>query len=157
MTHTGFRPPSHTPPEFNAESDLTMSRASLHTHPCFDTHPGHVRRPEHAIRWQQGLPVEWQPHVVAPLYFDHYMDYELAAARILGRDEDDKACYCAYSFVLDGRGGRHPTTAGAHYAESVRAWRLRDGRWLTHRIVIGGHGALEKGRGFFSLGEGMPR
>ena len=139
------------------ESDPTMSCLTLTTHPCFDTRPGHVRRPEHAIRWQQGLPAEWQPHVVAPLYFDHYMDYELAAARILGRDEDDKACYCAYSFVLESRAGRLPSTAAAHYAESVRAWRLRDGRWLIHRVVIGGNGELDKGRGFFSLGESMPR
>ena len=134
-----------------------MSCPPMPGHQYFDIHPGHSRRPETAIRWSEGLPSEWRGQVIAPLYFDHYLDYVVAAARILGRDEDDKACYCAHSFVLAGRTGRHPTTAAVHYAESVRAWRLRDGRWLTHRIVIGGHGALERGRGFFSLGEGMPR
>ncbi len=80
----------------------------------------------------------------------------MAAARILGRDEDDNACYCAHSFVLE-----EPVTPGCAasrlaYAESLRAWRLRDGRWLIHRLVIR-QGEQDKARGFYSLSESMPR
>lgn len=135
-----------------------MPHARLHTHQYFDIPPGHSRRSETAIRWNEGLPAEWQEQVVAPLYFDHYMDYVVTAARILGRDEDDNACYCAHSYVLEeSRGPEMP--AGFRtvaYAESLRAWRLRDGRWLIHRVVVR-DGELDKAHGFFSLAESMPR
>ena len=42
------------------------------------------------------------------------------------------------------------------YAGTVRAWHLRDGRWLIHRIIIH-HGERARARGFFSLSPFMPR
>lgn len=132
-----------------------MSRTAPHAHQYFDIQPGHARRPEGAIRWNEGLPAEWQDQVIAPLYFDHYRDYVMAAARILGRDEDDKACYCAHSFVLEDPVTPGDPISGPTYAESLRAWRLRDGRWLIHRIVIR-LGEQDRARGFYSLSESMP-
>lgn len=134
-----------------------MTRQPLYTHQYFDIAPGHVRRPTEAIKWQEGLPPEWADQVIAPLYFDHYMDYQIAAARILGRDEDDHVCYCAHSFVLESpaTNGVHRQPAAMTYAESLRAWRLRDGRWLTHRVVVA-PGATDKPRGFFALSNTRP-
>lgn len=128
------------------------------THPYFDIKPGHVRRPEGAIRWSEGLPPEWRDQVIAPLYFDHYKEYLVKAARILGRDEDEQPCYCAFCYVLeDDSAPPRPGHSGPlTYAETVRAWRLRDGRWLIHRIIIH-HGEQAKARGFFSLSPFMPR
>ena len=129
-----------------------------YTHQYFDIKPGHVRRPETAIRWSEGLPAEWREQVIAPLYFDHYKEYLVKAARILGRDEDDLPCYCAFCYVLEEEPDpAHPERCRAlAYAETVRAWRLRDGRWLIHRIIIH-HGEQAKARGFFSLSPLMPR
>jgi hypothetical protein len=132
-----------------------MSRTTPHAHQYFDIQPGHARRPEAAIRWNEGLPAEWQDQVIAPLYFDHYRDYVMAAARILGRDEDDCACYYAHSFVLEEPVRPDSAVCSLAYAESLRAWRLRDGRWLIHRIVIR-QGEQNKGRGFYSLSDAMP-
>lgn len=134
-----------------------MTQHPLYTHQYFDIAPGHVRRPTEAINWREGLPREWADQVVAPLYFDHYMDYQIAAARILGRDEDEQICYCAHSFVLESSAacGAHRQAAIMTYAESLRAWRLRDGRWLTYRIVVA-PGATNKPRGFFSLSNTRP-
>ena len=80
------------------------------------------------------------------------------AARILGRDEDDQACYCAFCYVLEEEPDpTHPDRCRElAYAETVRAWRLRDGRWLIHRIIIH-HGEQAMARGFFSLSPFMPR
>jgi hypothetical protein len=78
-----------------------MLHEGHYTHQYFDIKPGHVRRPEAAIRWSEGLPSEWREQVIAPLYFDHYKEYLVKAARILGRDEDDQACYCAFCYVLE--------------------------------------------------------
>ena len=133
-----------------------MNNASLYTHQYFDIKPGHSRRREAEIRWQDGLPAHWQDQVVAPLYFDHYLDYVMAAARILGRDESDDACYCAHSFVLESPADPLAPGRELSYAENLRAWRLRDGRWLIHRVIIR-HGEHAKARGFFSLSPTMPR
>lgn len=135
-----------------------MPQHAHYTHQYFDIKGGHARRPEAAIRWSEGLPAEWREQVVAPLYFDHYKEYLVKAARILGRDEDDQPCYCAYCYVLEkepdpARPGRCRELT---YAETVRAWRLRDGRWLIHRVIIR-HGEQSKARGFFSLSPCMPR
>ena len=42
----------------------TMPHARLHTHQYFDIPPGHSRRSETAIRWNEGLPAEWQEQVI---------------------------------------------------------------------------------------------
>jgi hypothetical protein len=107
------------------------------------------------IDWATQLPPEWIAQVVVPLSFDVFRDYEIAALRTLGRDEDGNACFHAYRFIV-----HEPRSDDdeefyqvAVYGESLTAWRLRDGRWLAHRL-IGREGS--KGRAFFSLGERLP-
>ena len=56
-----------------------MLHEGHYTHQYFDIKPGHVRRPETAIRWSEGLPAEWREQVIAPLYFDHYKEYLVKA------------------------------------------------------------------------------
>lgn len=128
-----------------------MSLLSLYKNLYFDIAPGHTRRPKAAIRWNEDLPTKWQAQIVAPLYFDHYIEYEIAAERIIGRDEDDAACFCTFSYVQAEAGPEYRT-----WAETLKAWRLRDGRWLTYRVVVR-NGQLARGRGFYTLGNSMPR
>jgi len=108
--------------------------------------------------WQEGLPKEWRDMATVPLYFRHYQEYEISAERSLGYDEDDAPCFCAHRFQLselrseDGEEFYEATT----YAEALTAWRLRDGRWLIHRIVLR-HEDCRTVRGFYSFSETMPR
>lgn len=109
-------------------------------------------------RWRDRLPVEWARMAVAPVSIEDYRDYEVEAARLVGRDADGTPCFTKHRFVLrqicsdDG----DSYYAAMTYGELCTAWRLRDGRWLIHRIVVR-EGEVEHGRGFYSLSESMPR
>lgn len=120
-----------------------------------DARHGRYETPEPG-EWREGLPAEWLHAVVPPLALETYRDYELAAQRTVGRDEDDAPCYCAWCFVMtetrsDDDEDYYQLVA---YAEALSAWRLRDGRWLIRRTVSrDGDG----GRPFYSLADSMPR
>ena len=107
-------------------------------------------------QWQADLPKEWQRQVVAPLSIEKYRDYEVAAERVIGRDEDDHPCYCRSRFVVtDIRSDDDEEFyAVIAYVETLAAWRLRDGRWLIYRELKRDN---ERGRAFYSFGETMPR
>ena len=109
-----------------------------------------------AIDWRLNLPKEWQRLVVAPLATETYRDYEMAAERIIGRDEDEQPCYCRSRFVVtemrsDDDEEFYQVVA---YAELLSAWRLRDGRWLIYRLI---KREGERGSGFYSFSYRMPR
>jgi hypothetical protein len=108
--------------------------------------------------WQAFLPAEWRDMVIAPLDFKQHLEYEMAATRSFGYDVDGAACYYAHSYLLnesrsDDDEDFYEVVA---YGESVHAWRLRDERWLTYRVVYAG-GEGSPGRGFYSLSEQAPR
>ncbi|HEX8989556.1 MAG TPA: hypothetical protein VF816_16485 [Rhodocyclaceae bacterium] len=95
---------------------------------------------------------------IVPLELTLHRDYEADATRTVGMDEDGMPCYTAHRFVLgetrsDDDDEFYSIVA---YAESLEAWRLRDGRWLIRRIVVR-EGEVERGRAFYSFGEAMPR
>jgi hypothetical protein len=108
--------------------------------------------------WCSGLPAKWRDAVVVPLEMKTHRDYEADAVRTLGRDEDGELCFSTHRYVLrelrsdDG----DDFFLAPIYGEALRAWRLRDGRWLLHRIVAVGE-ELENARGFFALSESAPR
>jgi hypothetical protein len=114
------------------------------------------RREDIGIVWRQNLPREWQEMVVAPLQLDSQRDYEMAAERVIGRDEDDEPCYCVYRYIVTETRSDDDEEFYqiAAYAESLSAWRLRDGRWLIHRLIARDG---EPGTGFYSFSETMPR
>lgn len=111
------------------------------------------------IAWDSLLPRDWRAQAVAPVEFDVFREYEVAAERTVGRDENGAACYHAHRYVL------HELRSDddedyylmAVYGEALAAWRLRDGRWLSYRVV-GAEGDAAEGaaHGFFSLGEEDP-
>lgn len=108
--------------------------------------------------WLAYLPSEWREMAIAPLDFVEHREYEVAARRCQGYDVDGNACYYAHGYVLteprsDDDEEFYQVVA---YSETVHAWRLRDDRWLIHRIVHHcGEGA--PGRGFYSFAEQCPR
>lgn len=108
--------------------------------------------------WLLFLPEEWRDMVIEPLDFQQHREYEMAAMRSFGYDVDGTACYYAHSYALnesrsDDDEDFYEVVA---YGESVHAWRLRDERWLTYRMVYtGGDGT--PARGFYSFSEQQPR
>ena len=113
--------------------------------------------PRDSVAWLDYLPVEWREMAITPLDFVEYHEYEVAASRCLGYDVDGQTCYYAHGYALN-----EPRSDDDEefyqvvvYSESVHAWRLRDDRWLIHRIVHHcGEGA--PGRGFYSFAERCP-
>ena len=108
--------------------------------------------------WQALLPDEWRNMVIAPLRFKAHREYEMTATRCFGYDADDTTCYYAYHFVLnrccsDDDEDFYETVS---YGETLHAWRLRDDRWLIHRIIHTG-GDEAPARGFYSFAEQYPR
>ena len=120
--------------------------------------PRHSDRGCSNVDWAALLPAEWRDQAIAPQEFDTYRDYEMTAERTLGRDDDAHPCYCAFRFQLTEPRSDDDEEfyAVVAYAEAVTAWRLRDGRWLIHRLVARGD-SCEQARGFYSFSETMPQ
>ena len=122
-------------------------------------HPAPAQRAERdSPNWRCHLPRQWREMAIAPLDFTVHRDYEIAASRCLGYDIDGQVCYYAHGYALnearsDDDEEFYEVVA---YSETVHAWRLRDDRWLIHRIVH--HcGEGRPGPGFYSFAEQCPR
>lgn len=107
--------------------------------------------------WLTCLPGGWRDMVIEPLDFRQYREYEMAAGRTFGYDVDGLTCYYAHSYALtqscsDNDEDFYEVIA---YGETVHAWRLRDDRWLIHR-VIQTDVDCPPGRGFFTFAESHP-
>jgi len=113
-------------------------------------------RPNEA--WNAHLPAEWRDMAIVPLDFVEHREYEIAARRCFGYDVDGGACYYAHGYALDE--SRTDDDEDFYrvvaYSETVHAWRLRDDRWLIHRIVRHG-GESTPGRAFYAFSEHCPR
>lgn len=108
--------------------------------------------------WRRHLPAEWSEQVVAALDFASFREYEIAAGRCFGYDEDGAGCYYAHDYALEETRSDDDESyyRVIAYGETVRAWRLRDGRWLNFRQARGGDDGAPH-RGFFTLTETPPR
>jgi hypothetical protein len=109
-------------------------------------------------RGQALLPVEWLGKAVPPQSFRVYREYEVPARRVLGLDSAGNPCYCSYDYRLIAlrSDDDEELYSAISYEESLKAWRLTDGRWLVHRRLapFGEEGEQVSG---FSLDERMPR
>jgi hypothetical protein len=108
--------------------------------------------------WRAQLPSEWREQVIPPRTFRVFREYEIAARRVIGYDNDQQPCYCAYDCRLvdlcsDDDEDFYTELA---YRESVTAWRIQDGRWLIDRSVeaLGDNGNCER---CLSIETQMPR
>lgn len=118
--------------------------------------PPRGRKPEQD--WRRGLPPEWCEQVVEAFDFDRFVEYEIAASRCFAYDIDGTVCFYSHDYALeearsddDEEFYRVVTSA-----ETVRAWRLRDERWLIFRQLYSGDDCAPQ-RGFFVLAEQPPR
>lgn len=125
-------------------------------------HQRHAERPRHKERrdpdWSQGLPGAWHAAAIAPISFATQREYEMPASRTLGYDEQRQPCFYRHSYIL---GALHSDDDEEYYetvvyGEEVRAWRLRDERWLIWRIAHA-EGRCRDNQGFFSFSERMPQ
>ena len=105
--------------------------------------------------WLVPLPSAWAGRVLAPLAFERFRDFEMAAEHIRGIDEDGAVCFIVYRWVEhdlrsdDDEDYYQMAVRGL----SLKAWRLRDGRWLSHRLSVG---EGESARSLFTLGDAQP-
>ena len=108
--------------------------------------------------WSHHLPAEWRNQVVEALDFTEHREYEMPATRTFGRDVDGELCYYAHRFALsDSRSDNDEDFYQVvTYSETVHAWRLRDERWLSYRLVQTGDDA-GPGRAFYSFADKPPR
>jgi hypothetical protein len=114
------------------------------------------RQPAQA-NWRRGLPAEWCEQVIEPFDVDRFVEYEMAASRCLGYDIDGGICFYSHDYAVE-----EPRTDDDEefyrvvtHGETVRAWRLRDGRWLIFRQQRTGDDCTPQ-RGFFILAETPP-
>lgn len=107
--------------------------------------------------WRRHLPADWSGQVVEGLDFTSFRDYEIAAGRCFGYDEDGTGCYYAHDYALEEVRSDDDESfySIVAYGETVRAWRLRDGRWLNFQQARDDDGMPQ--RGFFTLTETPPR
>lgn len=120
-----------------------------------------TKRASHLAReldWSERVPVLWRGLTVGPLWVDVFRDSQAGAERWVGYDEEEAPCYCRYRFQVDigalggeADGGVHP-----QYLEDLAAWRMRDGRWLIHRIIRC-HADGDTSYSFYAFSEQMPR
>lgn len=112
----------------------------------------------HGVSWKRLLPSSWAEFAVAPIQFDIFREFEIAADRTIGYDEEFEPCYCASRYVLTDLRSDDDDVFYEEpvYAEALAAWRLRDDRWLIFRKVVGNYasGAVQS---FFSFSDSMPR
>jgi len=73
----------------------------------------------------------WRSLTIGPLWVNVNRDEDAAAERWMGYDEEDQPCYCRYLFRVP----IDSLAEGGLYKEDLAAWRMRDGRWLIHRVI----------------------
>lgn len=111
-----------------------------------------------AIAWQQDLPSSLMALVVAPIRFKVAQEYEMAADRTKGYDQQNHPCYCAFRYVRTQLRSDDDEVfyEAPVYAEMLTSWKLEDERWLIFREVVGD---FDRGliHSHFALSETMPR
>jgi hypothetical protein len=133
-------------------------RTSLYTNDSSEHWRSRSIRDAHDVPWRRKLPSAWKDLVVAPISFDIFQEFEIAADRTLGYDEDDQPCYCASRYVVSELRSDDDDVFYEEpvHAETLLAWRLRDERWLIFRKIVGNCG-LGAAHSFFSFSDSMPR
>jgi len=104
----------------------------------------------HDVEWAARLPEAWRAQAIGPLWVKVHRDLEVQSGRWIGYDEDEQPCFCRYCFQR----GNGPGDSG--YGEDLAAWRMRDGRWLIHRIIMC-QANTDTSTGFYGFSERMPR
>lgn len=106
------------------------------------------------VDWAKRLPLLWRSLTVGPLWVDVNRDADAGAERWMGYDEEEQPCYCRYRFHMPI--GQIGGDNDGLYSEDLAAWRMRDGRWLIHR-VINCDAEGKTAYAFYAFSESMPR
>ena len=117
--------------------------------------PARQREP---TTWLHGLPAKWREQVITPFDIDRFVEYEMAASRCLGYDIDGALCFYSHDYAVEESRSDDDEEfyRVVTHSETVRAWRLRDDRWLIFRQQPTGDDCAPP-RGFFMLADHPPR
>jgi hypothetical protein len=112
------------------------------------------------VNWAERVPTLWRSLTIGPLWVDVNRDQEAGAERWIGYDEEEQPCYCRYQFQvpIGAMGGGMSGTPEAEqvYKEDLAGWRMRDDRWLIHRIITCQTDGVTS-YSFYAFSESMPR
>ncbi|HUW49422.1 MAG TPA: hypothetical protein VMV75_00240 [Sulfuricella sp.] len=100
------------------------------------------------IDWTESLPAEFATDVVAPARISTHAEPSAHAEKGQGYDEWDEHCFYhhAYSLTADQLDDEDNFVESVTYFEKARAWRLKDGRWLSYLYRAGEEGACRQRR-----------
>lgn len=89
--------------------------------------------PADGLQWWSAIPWYLKDLVVPPVLFHTDTEYEVQAARTLGKDLWDEPCYCAFRYIQRPMQLKEPAADAASpvFAQNIDAWRLVDGHWLV--------------------------
>lgn len=109
------------------------------------------------VDWRRNLPAEWRDSVIEAFEFAEHREYEMPACRWFGYDIDGHPCYYAHQYRVERSCSDDDESfyQAVAYGETVHAWRLRDERWLIHRIIQTSEEG-EPGKGFYTFAEHPP-
>ncbi|TAK98067.1 MAG: hypothetical protein EPO09_02860 [Aquabacterium sp.] len=132
-------------------------RIPLYIEKYDDGRSSRLKRASHLgreVNWSDRVPTLWKDLTIGPLWVDVNRDPESGAERWMGYDEDEQPCYCRYRFEVAM--GTLNNEGNGLYREDLAAWRMRDGRWLIHRII---HSQADEkaAYAFYAFSESMPR
>ena len=80
-------------------------------------------------------PANWPIPLCRPVRIESHRDAPAHASKDLGFDEEGRRCYYRHAFTLyeDRFDAVEWPEQVAVYRETLEAWRLIDGRWLSRR------------------------
>lgn len=97
-------------------------------------------------QWMESVPAEFAAEVVAPVRVDTFTDRLARSEKRHGYDSANERCFYqhAYTVTAERFDDDDNFLEIVTYFEKARAWRLKDGRWLTYFWRGGEEGACRE-------------
>ncbi|MCE5182622.1 MAG: hypothetical protein LLG15_12575 [Betaproteobacteria bacterium] len=92
--------------------------------------------------WMKSLPAEYAVEIVPPVKLETFADPSACSEKSHGYDSANERCFYqhAYAVTTERFNDDDDFTEVVTYFEKARAWRLKDGRWLTYLFRGGEEG-----------------
>lgn len=97
-------------------------------------------------QWMESLPAEFAVEVVPPVKLETFTDPLARSEKSRGYDSADERCFYQHAYVVTAEHFDDDDNflEVVTYFEKARAWRLKDGRWLTYLFRGGEEGACRE-------------
>jgi hypothetical protein len=98
--------------------------------------------------WMEAVPAEFAAEVVPPVRIDTFADTPAHSEKSHGYDSANERCFYRHTYAVTAErfDDDDNLLEVVTYFETARAWRLKDGRWLTYLFRGGEEGACRDRR-----------